>query len=371
MGCSTSKEVPGSLKSGSASVKFNTTNGVDLLLNQDDELAKFLSENKGIQEALQAAVRTAAVKSSKSAKAPLAIIAEELATASVSARLESGKYGEDAPTSLKEMPLMSNKGPVATQGVTRIGRSTSMIAPEVANEVFDDLAGNDGELEFDEFAQALKENLVTNLSDAEIERVWCQMITSRSNGDIFNCSREEVLSQRLTRIEFCIALRDVSFLRHVASSLFDVPAGGFEPPSAYNFQTSTNDNYSAGASRVFTGQFASIREGRDYSYHVNYTPERQAWQDWAIQTVVARTKPQSHPWVVYTCGPMGAGKGYALSWMSRNGYFPLENIVCIDPDHFADHFEGVRARLTVRPASKPVTEILLDTHTRKTGLLLH
>ena len=31
---------------------------------------------------------------------------------------------------------------------------------------------------------------------------------------------------------------------------------------------------------------------------------------------------------------MGAGKGYALSWMSRNGYFPLEDIVHIDPDHF-------------------------------------
>ena len=31
---------------------------------------------------------------------------------------------------------------------------------------------------------------------------------------------------------------------------------------------------------------------------------------------------------------MGAGKGYALSWMSRHGYFPLEDIVHIDPDHF-------------------------------------
>lgn len=31
---------------------------------------------------------------------------------------------------------------------------------------------------------------------------------------------------------------------------------------------------------------------------------------------------------------MGAGKGYALSWMSTNGYFPLEHIVHIDPDRF-------------------------------------
>ena len=31
---------------------------------------------------------------------------------------------------------------------------------------------------------------------------------------------------------------------------------------------------------------------------------------------------------------MGAGKGFVLSWMSRHGYFPLEEIVHIDPDHF-------------------------------------
>ena len=31
---------------------------------------------------------------------------------------------------------------------------------------------------------------------------------------------------------------------------------------------------------------------------------------------------------------MGAGKGHTLSWMSRNGYFPLESIVHIDADHF-------------------------------------
>ena len=31
---------------------------------------------------------------------------------------------------------------------------------------------------------------------------------------------------------------------------------------------------------------------------------------------------------------MGAGKGFVLSWMSRHGYFPLEDIVHVDPDHF-------------------------------------
>ncbi|KAH8074477.1 zeta toxin [Aureococcus anophagefferens] len=40
------------------------------------------------------------------------------------------------------------------------------------------------------------------------------------------------------------------------------------------------------------------------------------------------------PWVVFTCGPMGAGKGHALSWLSEHGFFPLENIVHVDPDLF-------------------------------------
>lgn len=31
----------------------------------------------------------------------------------------------------------------------------------------------------------------------------------------------------------------------------------------------------------FHGTFKKIRELRDYSYHVNYTKERQSWQDQA------------------------------------------------------------------------------------------
>ncbi len=31
---------------------------------------------------------------------------------------------------------------------------------------------------------------------------------------------------------------------------------------------------------------------------------------------------------------MGAGKGHTIAWMARQGYFPVENIVRIDPDYF-------------------------------------
>ena len=96
----------------------------------------------------------------------------------------------------------------------------------------------------------------------------------------------------------------------------------------------TNANYANPNVDEFVGEFADIRATLDYAYHVNYTPARQLWQDRAIKSVVVRTAPQIDPWVVYTCGPMGAGKGYTLSWMSRHGVFPLEDIVHVDPDYF-------------------------------------
>ena len=69
-------------------------------------------------------------------------------------------------------------------------------------------------------------------------------------------------------------------------------------------------------------------------YHGRYTVERQNWQDSVIDTVVQRTVEQARPRMVFTCGAMGVGKGYALAWMSQKGIFPLEDIVHIDPDHF-------------------------------------
>ena len=57
------------------------------------------------------------------------------------------------------------------------------------------------------------------------------------------------------------------------------------------------------------------------------------WQDNVVTGIALRQAPQTHPWLVFTCGAMGSGKGYALRWMSSNNIFPLEEIVHIDPDH--------------------------------------
>ena len=80
------------------------------------------------------------------------------------------------------------------------------------------------------------------------------------------------------------------------------------------------------------GKYARHRAKLDYSYHMNYTEARQQWQDGIVERVVSQMPPQKRPWLVFTCGPTGAGKGYVMSWLSKCGIFPLENVVHIDSD---------------------------------------
>ena len=199
--------------------------------------------------------------------------------------------------------------------------------PQDLEVIFNQISKDDQLLEYDEFQEALVERLQINLSEAEIERVW-QRLVLEAKGDL-----DPRLTARVDFQTFQRGVQNISFLRNIASHLRS-GAGAFAVPENYDFAKSTNDNYGVPDRASFHGRYDHIRKTLDYDYHVNYTKARQLWQDHAIQTVVARTRPNGSPWIVYTCGPMGAGKGFVLSWMSRNGYFPLEDIVCIDPDHF-------------------------------------
>ena len=132
----------------------------------------------------------------------------------------------------------------------------------------------------------------------------------------------------------------------------------YKIPKDYDWTKSTNDSYNTGKAGEFVGAFTTIRKTMDYSYHADYPAERQLWQDDVIKSVVVKTKAQMQPWIVYTCGPMGAGKGYALSWMSSNGFFPLEGIVHIDPDYFKmtmteweGYVEKARKDETIQPGA--------------------
>jgi len=99
--------------------------------------------------------------------------------------------------------------------------------------------------------------------------------------------------------------------------------------------TSAVTTYDASRHGSVHGEFASIRRALDYTWHTNYSLERQAWQDRVVRRAVPRSlRPQERPWVVFTCGAMGSGKGHVMSWLSRHNAFPLDNLIRIDPDHF-------------------------------------
>lgn len=105
----------------------------------------------------------------------------------------------------------------------------------------------------------------------------------------------------------------------------------------YDYSKSTQANYaiSPGEPVVNLGTFKSIRDRLDISYHGCYTPARQLLQDELIRQVVESVSAQqTWPWIVFTAGAMGAGKSRTVHWMADKGYFPLADIVQIDPDLF-------------------------------------
>ena len=84
----------------------------------------------------------------------------------------------------------------------------------------------------------------------------------------------------------------------------------FSIPSDYDYSATTTANYGVpyAENQQFYGKYPQIRELSDYGWHSNYTKERQLWHDKVVDSVVTKTQPQATPWIVYTCGPMGAGQ---------------------------------------------------------------
>lgn len=101
--------------------------------------------------------------------------------------------------------------------------------------------------------------------------------------------------------------------------------------SRYDFTRSTEDNH---AVAHFTGVHRDIRPLLDYTYHRKYSAERVEVQDRLIESMCAGKERHSamFPWVVYTAGAMGAGKGHVASWMHDNGYWHKDYFVKVDPD---------------------------------------
>lgn len=103
-------------------------------------------------------------------------------------------------------------------------------------------------------------------------------------------------------------------------------------PTDYDFGGSTEDYYGV---TQFVGAHAEIRALLDYSWHKLYHPTRVDVQDKLICNLCEQgsmSKSDLLPWVVFTAGAMGAGKGHVVRWMQKHNYLPLDRFVVVDPD---------------------------------------
>ena len=125
----------------------------------------------------------------------------------------------------------------------------------------------------------------------------------------------------------------------------------FAVPAHFDHHKSTEENYSIkqdiiDMKAILTGKYSMEREKLDYSYHKVYEPERQLLHDLIIDnflhTIVKDCNTNltcSAPlesWLVFTAGAMGVGKGYVIDWLNREGIFPLDAFVRVDPDKIRD-----------------------------------
>jgi len=104
---------------------------------------------------------------------------------------------------------------------------------------------------------------------------------------------------------------------------------------------STEENNKADDDSCY-GPHAHIRRTLDYTYHSNYTKERQFLQDAIIEEFLEDvsikdvngdvcTTP-TEPWIVFTAGAMGSGKSHTINELVKRGRFPLLAFVTVDPD---------------------------------------
>jgi hypothetical protein len=195
---------------------------------------------------------------------------------------------------------------------------------------------NSGTISESQFVRAVQE-LGLEQSEAEVRRIFSQLATT---------------DEGLPKTEFLKAVQRNTFLQTVVSAYVSPKASvaedyDFRLPTYINHRhphyvgekadgTSSRAKYREDVHGPVYGSYAALRKELDYSWHTNYTCSRQRWQDTVITNVASSplTADDKRPWLLWTCGPMGAGKGFAMNWLSRHGIVPMEKLVHIDPDYF-------------------------------------
>eukprot|EP00547_Thalassionema_nitzschioides_P002208 CAMPEP_0194216154 /NCGR_PEP_ID=MMETSP0156-20130528/18425_1 /TAXON_ID=33649 /ORGANISM="Thalassionema nitzschioides, Strain L26-B" /LENGTH=361 /DNA_ID=CAMNT_0038944853 /DNA_START=54 /DNA_END=1140 /DNA_ORIENTATION=- len=133
----------------------------------------------------------------------------------------------------------------------------------------------------------------------------------------------------------------------------------------YDWSCSTENNFEAALEDIlrnrFHGKYTAIRKTLDYNYHSNYTRSRQLVQDIIIDDILRRPfirDPKTgytcattslKPWVVFTAGPMGAGKSWTIRHLASRGDFPLEAFVKIDQDDIRRHLPEFETYIRLNP----------------------
>ena len=137
----------------------------------------------------------------------------------------------------------------------------------------------------------------------------------------------------------------------------------------YNYDLSTEANHAVsvdecgGLDKVppFVGKYVKERGNIDYTYHKYYSNKRQLLQDELLQqfldTVVHDAANNmtcdrpAKPWLVFTAGPMGAGKGRTMQWLAKHGLFPLSAFVRVDPDTLRAMLPEIASYQHIAPAT--------------------
>jgi len=108
----------------------------------------------------------------------------------------------------------------------------------------------------------------------------------------------------------------------------------------------------------YTAPFLEARKRLDYHYHRNPAKGRQILQDAILDRVVTATQNKdteqqqqpARPWIVFSAGSMGVGKGYVLTKLHQYGLFPLQNFLKIDPDMIKCELPELAGYLQCNPA---------------------
>jgi len=170
------------------------------------------------------------------------------------------------------------------------------------------------------------ESLGLDIEGDEVNRVWRLVSkgkdTLTSHQFVDSVSKDAFLKNLFAQVS----------LRNEITKAKVPPHYDFSKPTDYNHSIERPHNALKPGDQEFIGKNIDIRQSRDRSYHVSYSHERQLWQDEVIQVTVSKTLPMARPWLLLSAGPMGAGKGHAMRWLSRQGFLPLEMVCRIDPD---------------------------------------